>query len=266
MLEVEAWRRTIDEGRIDTYEAHLAAVTQVIQTVREQLCEPLTLEDMADIACLSPYYFSRVFHSIVGVPPGEYLSAMRLDAAKRLLLTTTLSITDICFEVGYTGLGSFSTRFAQLVGLSPRHLRHTAKNVAVPSQTVLCEGRTPLSSTPRENSLNGRIHTVSTFNGLIFIGLFPKPLPQGRPVRCTVLSAPGPFCIDSIPAGRYYVMVAAFPLSDDPQAFLLPPETQLVGIHGPLFVGNGILEMPVDIFLRPRRVTDPPVILALPFV
>lgn len=268
MLQVETRPQAIDEGRVETYEVHLAAVTQVIQTAREQLGEPFSLDDMADIACLSPYYFSRVFHNIVGVPPGEYLAALRLDAAKRLLLTTTLSITDICFEVGYNGLGTFSTRFTQLVGLSPRHLRHAARNFAVSSQAR------EWSEPPRfytdhtsERCMHGTIHAPSTFRGLIFIGLFPKPIPQGRPVRCTVLQSPGPFWIDSVPEGRYYVMVAAFPYcSEDPQVYLLPGEKQLVGMHGPLLVGAGVAQEPVNIFLRPLLVTDPPIILALPLL
>ncbi|HLG78582.1 MAG TPA: helix-turn-helix transcriptional regulator, partial [Ktedonobacteraceae bacterium] len=99
-------------------------VERVIVVMRERLCEPLSLADMADIACVSPFYFCHLFRAVVGIPPGEFLVALRLDAAKRLLLTTNLSVTDVCFEVGYSGLGSFTTRFSQLIGISPRLLRN----------------------------------------------------------------------------------------------------------------------------------------------
>src|ERR1700760_4201675 len=90
---------------------------RVILSMRECLDEPISLSDMADIACLSPYHFNRVFHQVTGLPPTKFLYALRLSTAKRLLLTTSLSVTDVCFEVGYNSLGTFTTRFTQLVGL-----------------------------------------------------------------------------------------------------------------------------------------------------
>src|SRR6266853_3083700 len=90
------------------------------------LYEVLTLEDLASVACLSPSHFHRVFRRLIGIPPGEFLAALRFQAARRLLLTTSLSVTEICFEVGYTSIGSFTSRFTHLVGLSPRLLRQRA--------------------------------------------------------------------------------------------------------------------------------------------
>jgi AraC-like DNA-binding protein len=267
MLQVEdMWRSTIDGEQVSTQASHLLAVERVIQAMREHLHEPLSLEDMASIACLSPYYFSRVFHNIIGAPPGEFLAALRLDAAKRLLLTTSLSVTDICFEVGYTGLGSFTTRFTQSVGLPPRLLRHQAWNTAIPSLEPRCSLDMTSSSSLCQGGLRGQIRAESSFRGFIFAGLFPRAIPQGRPVRCTLLSQPGPYHIDLIPDGRYYLMVAAFPVTTDPQVFLLPNERLLVGIQGPLMICNGSVPEPVDVVLRPLCPTDPPIIVALPYI
>src|SRR5438309_1587588 len=113
-------------------QAHSVAIERAILAMRERLQEPLSLQDMADIAHMSPYHFSRVFHRLIGIPPGEFLTALRLDAAKRLLLTTSLSVTDICFEVGYLSPSSFTTRFTQLVGLPPRQLRQVAGDYTMP--------------------------------------------------------------------------------------------------------------------------------------
>src|SRR5436190_3206023 len=120
MLQAEDTQVALEDTRNSTRFYHREAIDQVIRTMRTRLHEPLSLEDMADIACLSPYYFNRVFHQVIGIPPGEFLATLRLESAKHLLLTTSLSITDICFEVGYAGLGSFTTRFTQLVGVPPR--------------------------------------------------------------------------------------------------------------------------------------------------
>src|SRR6266446_5251027 len=102
------------------------AVERAIQAMHTHLHELLTLEDLASVACLSPSYFTRVFRRLLGIPPVEFLSALRFQAARRLLVTTSLSVTDICFEVGYTSMGSFTSRFTQQVGLSPRLLRQRA--------------------------------------------------------------------------------------------------------------------------------------------
>src|SRR3989440_9724958 len=109
-----------------TFAAQTQAVERVIQTMHTHLHEVLTLEDLASVACLSPSHFHHVFRRLIGVPPGEFLSALRFQAARRLLLTTPLSVTDICFAVGYTSPGSFTTHFTQRVGLPPRLLRQRA--------------------------------------------------------------------------------------------------------------------------------------------
>src|SRR4051812_39926112 len=103
-------------GREMTLAIHRQAIESAIRVMHAHLQERLTLADLASAAYLSPCYFNRVFHQLVGIPPGEYLSGLRLQMARHLLLATSLSVTDICFEVGYTSPGSFTTRFSQLVG------------------------------------------------------------------------------------------------------------------------------------------------------
>src|ERR1700737_32950 len=116
-----------DTVRDVTLATHKQAVERAIQVMHTHLHEVLTLEDLASIAYLSSSRFKHVFRHLIGIPPGEFLSALRLQAARRLLLTTPLSVTDICFEVGYSSMGSFTSRFTHLVGLSPRLLRQRAK-------------------------------------------------------------------------------------------------------------------------------------------
>src|ERR687886_731437 len=106
-----------------TTAARLDAVERVVREMRARLGSPFGLDDMAHVAHLSPYHFNRVFRSVTGVPPGRFHAAVRMDAAKRLLLTTDLRVTDVCLEVGYRSLGTFTTQFRELVGVSPRELR-----------------------------------------------------------------------------------------------------------------------------------------------
>lgn len=85
------------------------------------------LRDAAAIAYYSPYHFNRLFLQAFKETPHEFVSRLRLEEAKRLLLSDNQSITDICFEVGYESLGSFSTRFRGLTGLSPFTFRREAR-------------------------------------------------------------------------------------------------------------------------------------------
>jgi AraC-like DNA-binding protein len=81
---------------------------------------PIGLSDVAKAACLSPFHLLRVFQSVFGQSPHQYLSQCRLDRAKFLLEKTSIPITSICLECGFTSLGSFSALFNRLCGMSPR--------------------------------------------------------------------------------------------------------------------------------------------------
>lgn len=92
-----------------------------------QYRQPVTLDRAARQACLSPFHFCRLFAEAFGETPHEFLTRLRIDHAKRLLLADNDSVTDICFQVGYSSLGSFSERFRSLTGLSPAAFRREAR-------------------------------------------------------------------------------------------------------------------------------------------
>ncbi len=88
-----------------------------------------SLEDAAREAGLSPFYFNRLFTQAFNETPHEFVTRLRIDEAKRQLLKDHDSVTDICFDVGYESLGSFSTRFSTLTGLSPAAFRREARRL-----------------------------------------------------------------------------------------------------------------------------------------
>jgi AraC-like DNA-binding protein len=84
--------------------------------------QPLDLDVMAQRAGLSRFHFARAFHDEFGETPHRYLRRRRIERAKQLLAAGNLSVTDVCFEVGFESLGSFSALFHRLVGHPPaRH-------------------------------------------------------------------------------------------------------------------------------------------------
>lgn len=250
-----------------TLAAYGQTVERVIQSMRTRLSEPLSLEEMAEIAYLSPFHFNRVFRTITDIPPGEFLASLRLAAAKRLLLTTTLSVTDVCFELGYTSLGTFTTRFKQLVGLSPLQLRQMADDLtSAPIQPLLvAHSEMRRLGATHTGGVRGSITAPDTFHGLIFAGLFPKFISQNGPVACTTIPAPGAFQISPVPDGRYYLMAAALPWSQNALTYLLPERGMLVGVsEQPVVARGGQASAPVELALRPPCVTDPPILGVFP--
>lgn len=81
--------------------------------------EPLDLQALAAIAGISRFHFQRLFTATYGRSPASYLSERRVERAQDLLRATNLTITEVCHAVGFSSLGSFSSRFRQLVGETP---------------------------------------------------------------------------------------------------------------------------------------------------
>jgi AraC family transcriptional regulator len=85
--------------------------------------QPITLVDMAHVACLSPNYFLRRFKQVFHQTPHQYIITRRLEQAQQLLVKTDCSVTDVCFSIGFESLGSFSRLFRQRTGSSPEAYR-----------------------------------------------------------------------------------------------------------------------------------------------
>ena len=81
--------------------------------------EPLTLEHLASVAALSKFHFHRLFTATYGRTPAAHISERRIERAQDLLRSTNLTVTEVCFSVGFSSLGSFSSRFTEIVGETP---------------------------------------------------------------------------------------------------------------------------------------------------
>jgi AraC-like DNA-binding protein len=101
--------------------------------MRYAYSRPVSLPDVAANANLSPYHFLRVYKQAYGETPHEFLTRLRIERAKSLLASGSHNVTEACFEVGFSSLGSFSTLFAHRVGLSPSEYRRYARSsISVP--------------------------------------------------------------------------------------------------------------------------------------
>ncbi len=99
---------------------------------------PITIEDLSREVALSPYYLIRAFRRVYKQTPHQYLMAQRIAKAKELLRTTELPVTEICMTVGFESLGSFSTLFRNVVGISPSAYRVSCNPTLPPAYIPFC--------------------------------------------------------------------------------------------------------------------------------
>jgi AraC-like DNA-binding protein len=104
----------------------LARLRRVRDRIDREYAQPLDVEALAHDAHMSPGHFSREFRRAFGESPYSYLMTRRIERAMALLRRGDLSVTEVCFEVGCSSLGTFSTRFTELVGMPPSAYRSRA--------------------------------------------------------------------------------------------------------------------------------------------
>ncbi|APU15525.1 MULTISPECIES: helix-turn-helix domain-containing protein [Actinoalloteichus] len=240
------------------------AVKRVIDLMRENLSERITIDDMARAAMFSKFHFSRVFLRATGVSPGRFLSAMRLEAAKRLLRSTQLSVTDISHQVGYASVGTFSSRFRSCVGMAPSAYRRLGGVVSAGVDDIVDTAalhHTGLAT------ISGRVFSSpSHLPEFVVIALFPGPIPQGLPVACTAIEGHGQYELTDVPAGTWYVLACSFsPAADDviPAPRSAEDRGPYVGTYGPVEIASSADSPRADITLRPMTALDPPILLAV---
>jgi AraC-like DNA-binding protein len=229
--------------------------------------EPLKLDELAASVFVSPFHFLRVFTKTTGITPGKYLSAIRMYEAKRLLLTSSLRVSDIVYNVGYRSLGTFTTRFTQMVGMTPSQYREPTvgelflavgpRFSRIPSADAVRGVPAVTDPQPGGASVTGGIELPEeTAPAEVLICVFRELVPQCAPVAHQFLtdSGSGRFAIHDLPAGQYTVIAVAEPPA---------------GTGGPiLFDAQPVLATPggtalVNLRLRRPRPTDPPFAISL---
>lgn len=94
--------------------------------------EPLDLQQLAAVAGISRWHFQRLFAATYGLSPAAYLSRRRIERAQDLLRATNLTVTEVCHAVGFSSLGSFSSRFRELTGQTPSAFQRRYAAAATP--------------------------------------------------------------------------------------------------------------------------------------
>lgn len=244
---------------------HRHRVEQVITRIHASLDAPLRLEEMARIAHLSPFHFDRVFSSLTGLAPAAFQASLRLDAAKRALLESERTITDICFALGYESLGSFTTRFTQAVGLSPAAFRSRVaalKEVDMRDVLRAASARREAEQSERPAIVVLLEHALRD-DAIGWIGAFPKGIPDRAPSAGAIVVGNAALGLGPLTSGTYHVLAASYPLSSNIADYLVQQDHMRVATSGPLSLTNAEA-IAVRLQLRKLEITDPPILLALP--
>ncbi len=131
-------RYSTQKPKIKNYSDGLlpSRLRQATEYINEHLAENPSLTEIAEMVQMSPYYFSRLFKQSVGLTPHQYLLLCRTEQAKRLLLSTNLSIAAIATQVGFVDQSHLTRHFKRQAGVPPSQFRTYGKNVPTKSRII----------------------------------------------------------------------------------------------------------------------------------
>lgn len=203
----------------------------------------LDVADLADHAGYSPFHFARMFAARTGIGPGQYLTAQRMDTARRMLLHGDDAVIDVATAVGFSSLSSFSRRFRAVVGVAPGAWRHLADDVADHPPR-------PFSLLPDAPS-GVRVHldipaeVGRRGDASVWVGWYPSPAPFGLPHAGLLVTSRERVELPLCP-GAPFLLGFAVPAHTD-VLDLLTPEDPWVAAH------PAPLHSPATVTLRFRR-------------
>ncbi|MDR7313845.1 helix-turn-helix transcriptional regulator [Brevibacillus nitrificans] len=245
-----------------------AEIDALIAYIHRYIDEPLPLSRLASYVSYSPYHFTRLFKERMGLPPLYYVSSLRLQKAKDLLIHTNMSVRDIGLEIGQQSLGTFSSRFTEKVGVSPTEFRNSVQATHTNLHALRSLGAWQLEHpvSPGRGRVVGTVHSEYPFEGVILIGLFAKPIPEGLPLYGTVLSSLGHFCFTGVKPGTYYLMATSVLWEMQAAEILLPHTTLRTRSKESIVVSSGAIVPHRDAWLYPPAPDDPPILISLPLL
>ncbi|MCU9614891.1 AraC family transcriptional regulator [Caldibacillus lycopersici] len=238
-------------------------IIQSIEYMKSHLNEDITSEQLAYYIGYSPYHFSRVFKEVTGVSPRHYLSALRIESGKQVLVNSSDSIVKAMLKAGFRSSGTFSSKFKQFVGVSPKQFQQTMESLHqfvndFDSHTIL----DPLEAFAP--SITCKVIAPPTFKGTIFVGLFPRPIPDQVPIVGTALPHHQTSCtFSNVPTGKYYLLAAAISRSLNPKHYFDLSNALRGMADDPIHTEHNSATF-TEVTLREPLPFDPPILINLP--
>ena len=231
-------------------------IADALDLARERATEGVTVADLAAHVGYSPFHFSRLFSTATGISPGHFVTALQMDAAKRLLLDGDAAVIDVATAVGFDSLSSFSRRFKSTVGVTPGGLRQLADRVA--------------DRPPRPFRISGDIDTEVTVHldvpagtrppgeMALWVGWYSAPVPVGLPNAGALVTDADQVVLPLCP-GAPWLLGFAVPTHAGPRDHLTPTRPLVARLREPITApGRATLRFAL------AGPTSPPLLSALP--
>ncbi|MEH6633417.1 MAG: AraC family transcriptional regulator [Halopseudomonas aestusnigri] len=98
-------------------------IKRAIEYIEDNLDQPITLDELASVSAMSRYHFAKMFKDLTSLPPHRYLAVRRIEQAKLLLMSSSLSTAEIAYKVGYNSQSNFTQTFRRITGITPAKYR-----------------------------------------------------------------------------------------------------------------------------------------------
>lgn len=255
--------------RHDALGQQTETVARAIGSMRTRLERSQPLGALARSCGFSARHFHRMFRDITGVTPARFRAALRMAEARRLLVHSSLTVGEVSWRVGYESLGTFTTQFSRLAGVSPagfRRLMRSLQRDAVAAHLPTGGPGQP-ADTHRQTD-GGPVLALSGAVGsgaLVAGGLCPTGGLPDRPGSWTFAAGPGPVHLPGAPhPGEYAAFSVVIP------AGVRVVDALVDGAPSSYLVGAVRMWLPATrggrarVVLRHPRVTDPPVLAVTP--
>jgi AraC-like DNA-binding protein len=201
--------------------------------MREHVDRGISIEELADRYGYSKFHFSREFKKAIGVTPNEYWAALRMERSISELGRSG-SIVNAHLKTGYRSTGTFVSSFQKNTGFTPGGYREEIQKLSIWKDAKNYEEKSDVIYThysfDKKNPAAFQKHALSVvcnlpedFKGLLFLGMFSKPMPNEPPIVGKAMTkTSGRFVIDRIPNGEYYALVCAIKRDANPLTYFLP--------------------------------------------
>lgn len=258
--------KSVVAHRPDTAAAHQAAVERIVRHMKANLIEwdaDLSLKALAKQACYSVPQLIETFQEITGTTPALFLASLRIQKAKELLLSTNKSVIEVALEVGYESPQSFSKKFADFVGMPPIEFRKapqtmTPAQLAAAASDFVTRNNARAADSGTGNTLQGSVVIPESGFGVVFVGIFTRGVPQGRPFSGTVLFQYNAFNLLRPQEGDFHLLAA---LVSHVHSESSSPNTLCPLLVAQTFIKSGSSGT-FAMKLRPIRQTDPPLVVS----
>lgn len=208
------------------------SIIEITNYMREHNDRDLSVEALAEVFGYSKFHFSREFKKIIGVTPNEYWSALKMERSLSELERAS-SITSAHLKTGYQSTGTFTSSFQKATGFTPGEYQAEIQKLSIWNSAKNYEGKSDKvfthysfdkkdPATFQERTLSVVCQMPDDFRGLIFVGMFTKPMPNEAPVLGKAMTKTNRCVIDQIPNGEYYALVCAIRSNTNPLHYFLP--------------------------------------------